>query len=42
MEAANPFYEGPYSDLLSVLPFAALAALLYLAGREVILAARRT
>jgi putative OPT family oligopeptide transporter len=42
MEAANPFYEGPYSDLLSLLPFAALAALLYLAGREVILASRRT
>jgi putative OPT family oligopeptide transporter len=40
MEASNPFYEGPFSDLLSLIPFAVIAALLYLAGREVILAGR--
>lgn len=34
----NPFAEGPYSDALSMIPFAILIALLYLAGREVILA----
>jgi putative OPT family oligopeptide transporter len=32
--AHNPFYEGPYSDLLSLLPFAAITALLYAAGLE--------
>jgi putative OPT family oligopeptide transporter len=32
MEAVNPFFGGPYSDLLSVLPFLALMALLFRAG----------
>jgi putative OPT family oligopeptide transporter len=41
MEANNPFYAGPYSDLLALLPFAVLTLLLYLSGREVILAGRR-
>ena len=36
--ASNPFFEGPSSDLLSVLPFAVLTLLLYLVSREVILA----
>jgi uncharacterized oligopeptide transporter (OPT) family protein len=29
----NPFYSGPYSDALPLLPFAALAVLLWLVGR---------
>ncbi len=36
----NPFAEGPYADGLSMIPFAILVILLYLAGREVILAHR--
>jgi uncharacterized oligopeptide transporter (OPT) family protein len=38
--ANNPFFEGASSDLLSVLPFAALTLLLYLVSREVILTPR--
>jgi uncharacterized oligopeptide transporter (OPT) family protein len=30
----NPFYAGAHADLLSLIPFAILAVLLYLAGRE--------
>jgi hypothetical protein len=33
MTATNPFFSGPYSDLLSLLPFVGLIAGLYLAGR---------
>jgi putative OPT family oligopeptide transporter len=40
MKAVNPFYEGGSSDLLALIPFAVLTVLLYLAGREVILASR--
>lgn len=36
--AHNPFFHGPNADLLSMIPFIILALLLYLAGREVILA----
>jgi hypothetical protein len=32
-EARNPFYAGPNADLLALIPFAALAACLYLVGR---------
>lgn len=35
-EIANPFYSGDYADLLSLIPFALLALLLYLVGREVL------
>ena len=35
-EAHNPFQEGAYSDLLSLIPFAVLCAVLYLTGREVL------
>jgi hypothetical protein len=35
-EARNPFFSGPYADGLSLLPFVALAALLYLTGREIL------
>ncbi|MBI5836956.1 MAG: oligopeptide transporter, OPT family [Candidatus Eisenbacteria bacterium] len=39
--AHNPFFNGPNADLLSMIPFAILTLLLYLAGRELILAERR-
>jgi hypothetical protein len=32
-EANNPFFAGPRSDLLAMLPFAAITALLYLVGK---------
>jgi len=35
---SNPFFDGPNSDLLSCLPFVVLVALLYLVGRELLLA----
>jgi len=38
--ANNPFFTGPNADLLSLIPFVVLMVLLYLAGREVILAGR--
>lgn len=31
--AANPFFNGPWSDVLALIPFAALMLALYLAGR---------
>ena len=33
-EAANPFFAGASSDLLSILPYAAICVLLYVVGRE--------
>ena len=36
--AHNPFFAGPNSDWLALLPFAALTVLLYLVGRELLLA----
>jgi putative OPT family oligopeptide transporter len=39
--AANPFFGGPWADTLSMIPFAVLLLLLYLAGREKILVDRR-
>jgi hypothetical protein len=33
----NPFFAGPRSDLLSMIPFALLIVLLYLVGREAVL-----
>lgn len=41
MDRVNPFFSGPSSDLLALIPFAVLVVLLYLAGREVILAGRK-
>jgi putative OPT family oligopeptide transporter len=38
MAASNPFASGGHADLLSCIPFALLVLLLYLVGREVILA----
>ncbi len=40
--AHNPFFAGPSSDLLSLLPFAALTLLLLLAGWELVLGEKRT
>ncbi|MFP5260931.1 MAG: OPT family oligopeptide transporter [Blastocatellia bacterium] len=37
----NPFFNGPNADLLALIPFTILVILLYLAGREVILAGRK-
>ncbi|HMF58448.1 MAG TPA: OPT/YSL family transporter, partial [Pyrinomonadaceae bacterium] len=37
----NPLFEGAYSDLLGLIPFIALMVLLYLTGREIILAGKR-
>jgi hypothetical protein len=34
MTANNPFFEGPSSDALSLLPFAVLVVLLFLAGKS--------
>ena len=36
--AHNPFFEGPSSDLLAMIPFIVLCVLLYLVGRDVFLA----
>jgi len=33
-EAHNPFYAGRGADLLALIPFIALSALLYLVGRR--------
>jgi putative oligopeptide transporter, OPT family len=35
-ETSNPFFAGPNSDLLALIPFAVLSVLLYLVGREII------
>jgi hypothetical protein len=40
--AHNPFFDGPSSDFLAMLPFAALCILLYLVGREVVFSSKRT
>lgn len=39
--AYNPFFAGPYADLLALIPFIVLGLLLYLVGREVLLAPKR-
>ncbi len=39
--ASNPFFNGPNSDWLAMLPFVVLCVLLYLVGRDVLLANRR-
>lgn len=36
----NPFFEGPSADLLAMLPFIALCVLLYLVGRDVLMAGK--
>ncbi|HKO96058.1 MAG TPA: oligopeptide transporter, OPT family [Pyrinomonadaceae bacterium] len=39
-KAKNGFYNGPWDDLLSMIPFVILMILLYLVGREKLLAGR--
>jgi hypothetical protein len=38
----NPFFEGPRSNLLGLIPLLVLTVILYLVGREVLLAPKRT
>jgi len=38
--AHNPFFNGPHADLLALIPFTALCLLLYLVGRDLLLAAK--
>ena len=38
----NPFFAGPWSDVLSLLPFLVLVVILYLVGRERLLAPKNT
>ncbi|HVG21144.1 MAG TPA: oligopeptide transporter, OPT family [Blastocatellia bacterium] len=40
--AHNPFFNGPNADVLALIPFGILVILLYLAGREAILAGRKS
>jgi len=40
--AHNPFFEGPWADVLSIIPFAFLCLLLYLVGRDLLLGAPRS
>ncbi|PTX95688.1 oligopeptide transporter, OPT family [Opitutus sp. ER46] len=37
----NPFFEGPYADVLSLIPFVLLCGFLYLVGREFLLSGPR-
>ena len=37
----NPFFNGPWANVLSLLPFLVLVVILYLVGREVLLAPKR-
>ncbi len=39
-ETSNPFFAGLNADLLAMVPFVILIAILYLAGRGVILKGR--
>lgn len=41
LSEGNPLHAGPASDLLSLIPFAVLVVVLYLTGREKLLAPRR-
>jgi hypothetical protein len=38
--AHNPFFNGPSSDLLALVPFIVLCVLLYLVGRDLLLVSR--
>jgi hypothetical protein len=39
--ASNPFFHGPNSDLLAMIPFTIMCVLLYLVGRDLLLRGRR-
>ena len=36
--AHNPFFDGPWSDILAMIPFIGLSILLYLVGRDLLFA----
>ena len=38
--AHNPFFNGPHADLLALIPFIALCVLLYVVGRDLLLASK--
>jgi uncharacterized oligopeptide transporter (OPT) family protein len=40
-KTSNPFYAGPSSDLLGLIPFLILAVILYLVGRELLLRGKK-
>jgi len=40
-KVSNPFFDGPSSDLLGLLPFAMLAIFLYLVGRDLFLSGKK-
>ena len=40
-QAHNRIFEGPWADILAMLPFLALSILLYLVGRDVLFASKR-
>ncbi|MBA3881784.1 MAG: oligopeptide transporter, OPT family [Chthoniobacterales bacterium] len=40
-EANNPFFHGPWADTLAMIPFIGLCVLLYLVGRDALMAGRR-
>jgi putative OPT family oligopeptide transporter len=39
--ANNPLFEGPYSDLLGLIPLVAISIMLYMVGREILMRPRR-
>ena len=41
ISASNPLYSGPYADVLSLIPFIGLIAILYLTGREILFSGKR-
>jgi|GEM_PF-4521 len=41
-KAHNPLYEGPYADVLTLIPFLLLTLLLYMVGREMILSSKQS
>jgi putative OPT family oligopeptide transporter len=42
MSKSNPFFSGTSSDLLALIPFVILIVLLYMTGREMILASKKS
>jgi hypothetical protein len=42
MSKNNPFFTGTSADLLALIPFVILIVLLYMTGREMILASKKS
>ncbi len=40
--ANNPFFAGPLADVLALIPFAIIAGILYLTGREILMRPRKS